>query len=148
MAPAVSLDADDVEDLEDAPDNEVAAVEEEILDQATAARTIAELKAEIETLKRLEGLALAVRRSGEDKKWRELASLLGEIFTPAAIANRVAEGRVPYEVDHAPKPVASPHQKLVIFTEHRDTLNYLTQRISTLLGRASAVVAIHWVDRA
>ena len=59
-----ALDAEDVEDLEDAPDNEVEAAEEEILDQATAARTIAELKAEIETLKRLEGLALAVRRSG------------------------------------------------------------------------------------
>jgi superfamily II DNA or RNA helicase len=147
VATGVSLEAEDVEDLEEAPDDEVAAVEEEILDQATAARTIAELKAEIETLKRLEALALSVRRSGEDKKWRELASLLGEIFTPAAIANRLAESRVPYEVDHAPKPMASPtpspHQKLVIFTEHRDTLNYLTQRISTLLGRASAVVAIH-----
>ncbi len=143
VAPTVSLDVEDVEDLEEAPDNEVAAVEEEILDQATAARTIAELKAEIETLKRLEVLALTVRRSGEDKKWRELASLLGEIFTPAAIANRLAEGRVPYEAGEAPKPMPSPHQKLVIFTEHRDTLNYLIQRISTLLGRATAVVTIH-----
>ena len=64
------LDAEDVEDLEDAPDNEVETAEEEILDQATAARTIAELKAEIGTLKRLEVLALALRRSGEDRKWR------------------------------------------------------------------------------
>jgi SNF2 family DNA or RNA helicase len=143
VAAGVSLDADDVEDLEEAPDDEVAVVEEEILDQATAARTIAELKAEIETLKKLEALALNLRRSGEDRKWRELASLLGEIFTPAAVTNRLAEDRVPYEVDNAPKPIASPHQKLVIFTEHRDTLNYLIQRISTLLGRASAVVAIH-----
>ena len=71
-----------MEDLEEAPDNEVEAAEEEILDQATAARTIGELKAEIATLERLESLALAVRRSGEDRKWRELASLLGEIFTP------------------------------------------------------------------
>src|SRR6266446_1843932 len=63
------LDADDVEDLEEAPDNEVEAVEEEILDQATAARTIEELKAEIATLGRLESLAHAVRRSGEDTKW-------------------------------------------------------------------------------
>src|SRR5687768_12839945 len=54
------LDADDVEDLDEAPDDEVAAVEEEILDQATAARTVAELKAEIETLKRLETLAFGV----------------------------------------------------------------------------------------
>ncbi len=79
------LDAEDVEDLEDAPDDEVAAAEEEFLDRATAARSIAELKMEIETLKRLESLALSVRHSGADTKWRELANLLGEIFTPAAI---------------------------------------------------------------
>ncbi len=35
------------------------------------------------------------------------------------------------------------HQKLVIFTEHRDTLTYLEQRIRTLLGRTQAVVSIH-----
>lgn len=33
-------------------------------------------------------------------------------------------------------------RKLVIFTEHRDTLNYLTERIRTLLGKAEAVVTI------
>ena len=82
---APALDAEDVEDLEEAPDDEVEAAEEQILDQATAARTIAELKAEIDTLQHLEGLALAVRRSGTDRKWRELANLLSEIFTPAAI---------------------------------------------------------------
>src|SRR5207248_11544062 len=41
-----ALSAEDVEDLEDAPDSELEAAEEEILDQATAARSIAELKAE------------------------------------------------------------------------------------------------------
>src|SRR5450432_318731 len=45
-APTVlALDAEDIEDLEDAPDGEVEAAEEEILDQATAARSMAELKA-------------------------------------------------------------------------------------------------------
>ena len=38
-----TLDAEDVEDLEEAPDHEVEAAEAEILDQATAARTIDEL---------------------------------------------------------------------------------------------------------
>ena len=137
------LDEEDVEDLEDAPDSEVEAAEEEILDQATAARTISELKAEIETLKRLEALALLVRRSGEDKKWRELASILGEIFTPAAILGRVGEGAPPYGAGTIPPPAPSPHQKLVIFTEHRDTLTYLEQRTTTLLGRTEAVVCIH-----
>jgi SNF2 family DNA or RNA helicase len=150
IAPALAasirqLDDDDVEDLEDAPDNEVQLAEEEILDQATAARSIAELRTEIETLKRLEALASSIRRSGEDRKWRELATLLSEIFTPAAIARGVREDGATYEaeVPPIPKPVASPTQKLVLFTEHRDTLNYLEGRITTLLGRNSAVVMIH-----
>src|ERR1041385_5552861 len=85
-AASPALDTEDLEDLEEAPDDEVEAAEAEILDQATAARTIGELKIEIATLGRLESLAVAVRRSGQDRKWRELASLLAEIFTPAAIS--------------------------------------------------------------
>jgi superfamily II DNA or RNA helicase len=143
-----TLDADDVEDLEEAPDNEVEAAEEEILDQATAARSIAELRIEIETLKGLEGKALAVRRSGTDTKWLQLASLLGEIFTKAGLASAAAAGAVtepdaPYGSGKIPPHHPSPQQKLVIFTEHRDTLNYLEQRITTLLGRKEAVVIIH-----
>jgi SNF2 family DNA or RNA helicase len=140
---AGSFDNDYLEDLEDAPEEEVAEAEEEILDQATAARTIDELRAEIDTLKRLEALAESVRTSGEDKKWRELASLLEEIFSPAAIANRLAEEKTPYGSGDISKPVSSPHQKLVIFTEHRATLNYLENRITTLLGSQEAVVTIH-----
>ncbi|WP_296702498.1 helicase-related protein [Thiocapsa sp. UBA6158] len=138
-----ALDSDDVDDLDEAPENEVAALEETILDQATAARSIAELRIEIATLQHLEGQALAVCRSGTDTKWRELASLLGEIFTTAALADRAEEPKVPYGAGPIPPPTPSPHQKLVIFTEHRDTLNYLEGRITTLLGRKNAVVIIH-----
>ncbi len=138
-----ALDSDDVDDLDEAPENEVAALEETILDQATAARSIAELRIEIATLQHLEGQALAVCRSGTDTKWRELASLLGEIFTTAALADRAEEPKVPYGAGPIPPPTPSPHQKLVIFTEHRDTLNYLEGRITTLLGRKDAVVIIH-----
>jgi SNF2 family DNA or RNA helicase len=131
-------DADDLDELDDAPDNEVEAVEEEVLDQATAARTIGELKAEIATLSNLESLALAVRRSGEDRKWRELAGLLGEIFSAPSVA---VEG--PEDAAGIARPVSSPSQKLVIFTEHRDTLSYLELRVTTLLGRKDSVVVIH-----
>ena len=137
------LDDEDIYDLEEAPENEAAAKEEEIFDQATAARTIDELKAEIRTLSRLEALALAVRRSGEDRKWRELANLLSEIFTPLAIADHLAEEQADYLVGQPKRPAPSPRQKLVIFTEHRDTLSYLEERITTLLGRREAVVTIH-----
>src|SRR5207247_6135523 len=99
-----TLDEEDVDDLEEAPDNEVAATEEQILDQATAARTIEELKAEIATLQHLESLALSVRRSGEDRKWRELANLLAHIFTRASVADRVGEEAAPYGAGDIPKP--------------------------------------------
>jgi superfamily II DNA or RNA helicase len=133
LAADPALSPDDLEDLDDAPEGEVEAAEEEILDQATAARTIVELNAEIVTLRHLEELAGLVRRSGTDTKWVELASLLGTLFSR----------EVPGEDDGKPRPQPSPRQKLVIFTEHRDTLNYLRTRIATLLGRDDAVVLIH-----
>jgi len=141
--PTAALDADDLEDLEDAPEDEVATAEEAILDQATAARSMAELRMEIDTLRRLEAQALTVRRSGNDTKWMELSSLLGAVFTPAALGDRIEEPKAPYGAGSIPPPTPSPHQKLVIFTEHRDTLNDLEGRITTLLGRKEAVVIIH-----
>jgi superfamily II DNA or RNA helicase len=138
-----TLDSEDVEDLDEAPDQEVEAIETAILDQATAARSIAELRIEIETLQRLEAQALGVRRGGTDTKWLELASLLGEVFTPAALGHGIEETPPPYGAGPIPPPTPSPHQKLVIFTEHRDTLNYLAGRITTLLGHQEAVVIIH-----
>jgi SNF2 family DNA or RNA helicase len=143
MPSAPVLDSDDIEDLEEAPENEVEEAEEQILDQATAARSIAELRIEIQTLTVLEGHAQLVRRTGTDTKWRELAGLLGTIFTTAAVANAAAEPPSRYGNEVIAPPTPSPHQKLVIFTEHRDTLNYLEQRITTLLGRKDAVVIIH-----
>ena len=125
----VELDADELEDLEDLPADEQEDTAEEILDQATAARSAAELKVEISTLRHVEEIALGVRRSGRDAKWRELAGLLGEILPSGAKASAT--------------DVNKPPQKLVIFTEHRDTLAYLRSRITTLLGREQAVVMIH-----
>ena len=138
-----AFDTEDVEDLDDAPYDEVEAAEAEVLDQATAASTIAELQAEIASLKRLEGLAAEIRRSGSDTKWRELSNLLGEIFTPAGIGGGTSDKARPPGSGDIPPPVASPHQKLVLFTEHRDTLTYLERRIGTLLGRPDAIVVIH-----
>ena len=121
---------EDITDLDEAPGEELAMAEEQVLDHATAARTVGELEVEIKSLRRLESLARTVRASGEDKKWQELADLLNRLFTNA--------GKV-IEESFAP----SPHQKLVIFTEHRDTLNYLCQRIITLFGRQESIVMIH-----
>jgi SNF2 family DNA or RNA helicase len=142
-APSFDLDSEDVEDLDEAPDDEVEAAEAEILDQATASRSIAELRLEIETLKGLESSALTVRRSGNDTKWTQLSSLLGEIFTTAPVDRGVSEPTHLFGVGEISSHDPSPHQKLVIFTEHRATLSYLEDRITKFLGRREAVVVIH-----
>lgn len=117
------LDEEGLEDIEDAPEEEFEQTAEQVADAASAARTIEELELEIARLRELEQLAERVRRSGQDRKWTELARLLqdqAEMFDPNG-----------------------QRRKLVIFSEHRDTLQYLTDNIRTLLGRPEAVVTIH-----
>ena len=137
------LDLDDLEDLEDAPEDEVEAAEAEVLDQATAAQSSGELRAEIDTLRRLERLARDVLNRSDDTKWRELAGLLNKIFTSAGLASRIKEPEAKYGAGDIPPPQPSPGQKLVVFTEHKDTLNYLHDRITTLIGQSEALVVIH-----
>ncbi len=137
------LDLEDIEDLEDAPEDEAETAAAQVLDQATAARSSDELRAEIDTLRGLERLAREVLQRGDDTKWRELAGLLNKIFTPAGLASRVKEPATDYEAGEVPPPQPSPGQKLVVFTEHKDTLYYLHDRITTLIGRSAAVVVIH-----
>ena len=112
----------DPDDLEEAPQEDVDAIEARVLDQATTAETVAELEAEIDTLERLEERARALRRGGTDAKWTELASLLDHPLMTEADGRR---------------------RKLIVFTEARDTLEYLADRIRTRLGRPEAVVVIH-----
>ncbi|HHQ4507166.1 MULTISPECIES: helicase-related protein [Aeromonas] len=96
---------------------------EQVADQATAAETIIELDAEIHSLKDLEQQALTLVQSGNDKKWEQLSSLLQD---SPEMKNRDGSRR-----------------KLIIFTEHKDTLNYLRQRVSDLLGQPKAVRVIY-----
>jgi SNF2 family DNA or RNA helicase len=104
-------------------DSDYEEFEEQVVDQATAAQTIEELQLEIESLKILENEAKQVVNSGSDRKWEELSKLLQE--------NE-------YMVD-----ASGSRRKLIIFTEHKDTLNYLTDRIKGLLGTPESVVVIH-----
>ena len=127
-------DEEELENLEDAPDQERENAENRVFDLATAASTIDELNAEISTLERLEELALAVRESGEDKKWSELARLLPEILAPDTVADREAEDPDPGNREVSVNAVPSG-QKIVIFTEHLATHSYLTNRIRSMLGQ-------------
>ena len=110
------VDADEflAEELEEA--------EDELVDAATAARTAAELETEVADLRRLGALAAGVLASQEDRKWIELRGVL--------------ESEVLTTTDDVPR-------KLIVFTEHRDTLTYLERRITTLIGRRSSVTSIH-----
>lgn len=108
---------------EDLSAEEYEILSEQVLDQATAAETIPELEAEILSLKDLEHQALTVVQSGNDKKWEELSYLLQdkpEMFT-----------------------ASGARRKLLIFTEHKDTLNYLVKRIGDMLGNENAVRTIY-----
>lgn len=115
-------DWEDIDD-DDLPPNEQEQMEEQVVDHASAAATIAELEVEIRTLKRLEKMANDVRVSGIDRKWDELSHLLQD--------NDAMFGK------------DGQREKLIIFTEHKDTLNYLTEKIRSLLGNAESVVTIH-----
>ena len=136
------LDPDDIDDLDEAPDQEVEETENRILDQATAARSITELRNEIETLKKLERMALNLRQSGQDTKWRELGSLLTSPFQ-AQPPSEPADTARNATTERAAEPQGVQGKKLVIFTEHRDTLHYLQDRISTVLGRENGIAVIH-----
>ncbi len=113
----------DEEDLEEAPGDEAEAHEDQLVDGATAARTIAELEAEIAELRRLERMAGALRRSGEDTKWREVDRILDDPLV------------------HDPE--RDVQRKIVIFTEARDTLEYLARRIRARTGESESVAVIH-----
>lgn len=115
------------EDLDDAADElnseEYERFTEEVVDQATAAQTIEELEKEILSLRDLERAAHEIVDSGDDRKWSELSRLLQD--TPEM---RDKNGRI---------------RKLLIFTESRDTLEYLHDRIGGVLGGKEKIVTIH-----
>lgn len=104
---------------------------EQVIDQATAAQTLEELRAEIAVLDDLIVRARVVLDSGEDRKWNELRSILNEqvLGIPVGSTGTICP--------------ANETRKIIIFTEHRDTLDYLQEKIVTHLGRAEAVLSIH-----
>lgn len=112
-------------DLDDDDFNaeEIEELEEELMDAATAAQTVEELDAELLELAALVKVAKGVHDAGTDRKWTELSQILQ---------------------DHALTTDANGWpRKFIIFTEHRDTLDYLAGKIRSLLGKPAAVQAIH-----
>lgn len=114
---------------EEAAAAEIEQIEEELQECATSACSHAELKSEISRLQQLEEQALQVRRTESDAKWEVLAEMLrgtSHLKGASELSNR-----------------QSAPLKLILFTEHHDTIHYLTEKIRVLLGRAGTAVTIH-----
>lgn len=118
------------ETLEEVPDDEDELnaeeqenLEEALVDQATASQTIAELETEIIILLSLEQQAKILVASGKDRKWDELSRILQnepELYD--------ANSRM---------------RKIIIFSEFKDTLNYLQEKIAGVLGSHESIIVIH-----
>jgi SNF2 family DNA or RNA helicase len=107
----------DEEELEDAPEAERLKREEELVERLTAAETREELQTEINTLKELICLAC-------DLEKRELETKLTEL-------RKVMED----------ERIQQTQEKLLIFTESRETLEYLEEKLDK--GWGYSVVTLH-----
>lgn len=102
------------------PDEEITDLE--ISNFASAAQNLEELQAEILRLDQLVELARRVTASGKDKKWEELSGLL-------------LDEQLMFSSE-------DEREKLIIFTEFKDTLDYLKEKITVLMGSDESVVTI------
>lgn len=108
-APPELPDPDEFEEMEEADRERL----EELLDAITLAQNRAEIEQEIARLKQLSVQAKRVEDAGQEAKLARLKAILKEQhFFPACAAD-VAAGR------------DKSDQRLLIFTEFRDTLDYL-----------------------
>ena len=106
------------------PSAELEDTEERVVDQASAAQTISELEAEIATLKK------------NWSAWQTTSDKAAKTANGTNSPNYFRDNDNMFGGD-------GMREKLIIFTEHRDTLRYLTDKIRSLLGNDEAVVTIH-----
>lgn len=127
LAASLGLQIDDPDEMSSV---EAETYEDEAVSVATAARTLEELETEILVLDQLVTKADAVYAARVDAKWEALAELLTSDEM--------------YESD-------GQRRKIIIFSENRDTLDYLEDRLLELLGGGTDVQVIHgsmsWADR-
>jgi superfamily II DNA or RNA helicase len=96
----------DEDELEDAPEEERLRKEQDLVERLTAAETREELQAEIETLGGLISLAKEAERQEIETKLNELRQVMAD--------------------EH----IQRTREKLLIFTESRDTLEYLAEKLT------------------
>ena len=118
----VAVNEDIMEALDEYGQEEIDDLEDRIVTGATTAETVEQLGLEVDTLRALERQALGVLRSGRDAKWAQLNRTLDDPLMTDAEGNR---------------------RKLIVFTEPKDTLHYLRDKIRARLGNPDAVTVIH-----
>ena len=118
--PTVSTDV--LGNIEEYGQEEIDELEDLISTGATTAETVEQLALEVDTLKGLESMALGVLRSGVDTKWTQLNRILDDDLMIDGAGNR---------------------RKLIIFTEPKDTLHYLLDKVRARLGNPAEVDVIH-----
>jgi len=106
----------DEDALEDAPEAERLRQEQDLVERLTAAETREELQAEIETLGTLVRLAREAEKHESETKLSELRKVMSD------------------------ERLQQTKEKLLIFTESRDTLDYLAEKLQ---GWGYAVVTLH-----
>lgn len=94
-------------DLEDLAETDRWKFEDEMVERLTMAETMAELEAEIDDLKGLVALAKQTRRDAPETKFEELRKVLSE-------------------------HISGRNERLLIFTEHKDTLDFLVEKLGDL----------------
>jgi len=118
----IGFHAEDLRHIEEYSEDVVEALEEKFSSLATSAESVEQREIEVEKLKELEQHARDVLRSGKDTKWTEL--------------NKILDDQLMRDTDGA-------RRKLIVFTEAKDTLQYLADKIAQRLGREEAVGVIH-----
>ena len=117
-----AVSAEVLEDIDEYDQTEIDDLEDLISTRATTAETVQQLEIEVATLRDLEQLALSVLHSGQDTKWKQLDRILDDELMIDAQGHR---------------------RKLIIFTEPKDTLHYLTEKVRSRIGKPEAVEVIH-----
>ncbi|MCL1800586.1 MAG: SNF2-related protein [Promicromonosporaceae bacterium] len=149
-------DLDDYDDVDgDLTEEQREVLADEVIDAATAAQTIPELKTEIGMLDSLIVTARRVRNLDDDAKWVQLRTILDEEVLTQNSASPSGGGgsRQADQILASPSGGGGSRQadgggsgssrKIIIFTEHRDTLDYLQRKIAAQFGRPDAVITIH-----
>lgn len=118
----LEFEQDELDNIDEYGQEDVDRLEDLIATGATTAETIDQLKMEVVTLKGLERMALDVLNAGLDTKWTQLDRILDDELMTDADGHR---------------------RKLIVFTEPKDTLHYLADKIRARIGRPDAVEVIH-----